>query len=225
MMDHKPYTMNMFAIALKETETFLEKCFEIFMELGLLGQENGTYFIINWEKHQSADRLDKIREQDRLRKRRQREKGKILTENCHGDSHVTVTQQNKNKKENQIENKNILYHTPNEWEQMIARYCGGLPEDVRQETNCLLQTFLSSLKNKGKLLSPAAWELTLEKLIPMAKESELSLPAYLKEVLCRGWKNFYPIPSYQQLPPQKESSYSIEEIESFIIGNERGINQ
>ena len=40
--------------------------------------EESTVFISNWEKHQNIDGLEKIREQNRLRKQREREKKKML---------------------------------------------------------------------------------------------------------------------------------------------------
>lgn len=224
LMENEPYTIEMFTAPLKETESFLQKCFEIFLKFGLLGLEEGVYFIANWEKYQSSDRLDKIRENDRLKKQRQRARRKEMENFVPGDVPGDVPQENKNKIKNKKENI-LLYNPPNEWEQIIARYCAGLPESVRQETNCLLQTFLTSLKNQGKLLSPTGLSLTLEKLLPMAEASRLSPPEYLKEVLCRGWQHFYPIPEYQLPAPQNKASYSIEELEQYILHEERGIKQ
>lgn len=42
--------------------------------------EDGLIAISNWEKHQNIEGMDKIREQNRLRKARQREKQKLLTD-------------------------------------------------------------------------------------------------------------------------------------------------
>ena len=52
--------------------------------------EDHTICISNWEKHQNVEGLEKIREQNRLRKQKERERKKLLETSQ--DSHVTVTQ-------------------------------------------------------------------------------------------------------------------------------------
>lgn len=44
---------------------------------------NGVIFVNNWEKHQNIEGMDKIKEQNRIRKQKQRDKQKLL------ESHVT----------------------------------------------------------------------------------------------------------------------------------------
>lgn len=65
--------------------------------------DNNVICITNWEKHQNIDRLDKIREQNRLRQAKHREQKRLLraenTESVTLQSRY-VTQQIKNKKEN-----------------------------------------------------------------------------------------------------------------------------
>lgn len=48
--------------------------------------------IPNWEKHQNVDGLNKIKEQNRIRKQKQREIIKLNTPKSHVTGHVTVTQ-------------------------------------------------------------------------------------------------------------------------------------
>ena len=52
----------------------------------ILRDSEGFIQIANWEKYQSADKLSEIREQNRLRKQKQRK-----TEKMSRDCHVTVT--------------------------------------------------------------------------------------------------------------------------------------
>ncbi|WP_311983961.1 phage replisome organizer N-terminal domain-containing protein [Vagococcus carniphilus] len=53
--------------------------------------EDGLIAISNWEKHQNIEGMEKIREQNRLRKAKQREKQKLLTDvtGQSRDSHAT----------------------------------------------------------------------------------------------------------------------------------------
>lgn len=51
--------------------------------------EDGLIAVSNWEKHQNVEGLDKIREQNRLRKQRQRAKQTLLPENPEPNCDVT----------------------------------------------------------------------------------------------------------------------------------------
>jgi hypothetical protein len=65
--------------------------------------DNEMILISNWEKHQNIDKLDEIREQNRIRKQNQRERERLLISDVtiqSRDGHSDVTQENKNKKEN-----------------------------------------------------------------------------------------------------------------------------
>lgn len=62
-------------------------------KLGMIILENGIA-IKNWKFYQAVDGMDKIREQNRIRKQNQREREKLLIEDnqMSRDNHVTVTQ-------------------------------------------------------------------------------------------------------------------------------------
>lgn len=97
--------------------TVVRNALDIFKNFGMIEFED-CIDIVNWEKHQNIDGMDKIKEQNRLRVKNHREKKKQLllsTNNeCNVTSNVTVTQSNaieldieleKNKKKN---NKNNI---------------------------------------------------------------------------------------------------------------------
>lgn len=58
--------------------------------LNMIITDNGFFTIAGWEEYQNIEGMDKIREQNRLRKQRQREKQKLL-EGVSRDGHGTVT--------------------------------------------------------------------------------------------------------------------------------------
>ena len=63
---------------------------QTFKQFGMIDITDDQYICIsNWEKHQNVDGLEKIREQNRLRKQKQREKLRL---DMSRDSHGTVTQ-------------------------------------------------------------------------------------------------------------------------------------
>ncbi len=62
---------------------------QTFQQFGMIEITDDQYICIsNWEKHQNVDGLEKIREQNRLRKQKQR---KNLSWRCH----VTVARQSR----------------------------------------------------------------------------------------------------------------------------------
>ena len=77
VMNSVSFTPKMFAKHLKINLNLMEKALNLFLKFDLLGIENGTYFIPQWEIWQSADRLDSIREKDRIRKRNARENARL----------------------------------------------------------------------------------------------------------------------------------------------------
>ena len=68
---------------------------------------------------------------------------------------------------------------------MIEEYGGNI--------KLLLEKWIKVLKAKGDIMTDEQLELNLESLEVYAKESNMTVEAYLKEVIKRGWKTFYPI--------------------------------
>ena len=113
-----PYTNKGLAVELNESVAVVDAAMKLFREYKMIDidEEHGLY-LVGWEKHQNIEGLERIKEQNRLRKQRQRERDKLDAscdndDICHvtsRDVHSEVTQQNKNKKENKnIENNNSL---------------------------------------------------------------------------------------------------------------------
>lgn len=92
------YTDEMLATIFRRPLNTVRLAMNTFEQFGMIEIINGVITIPNWEKHQNIDGLDKIREQNRLRKQKEREKTKMLSENTvmsrdsHVTSHDTVTQ-------------------------------------------------------------------------------------------------------------------------------------
>lgn len=80
--EDKPYDLESLAGELRRPEALVKKALEVFEGYGMIERENGIIYLTSWEKYQSAEKLDIIREQNRVRKRRQRERQSR-------DSHVT----------------------------------------------------------------------------------------------------------------------------------------
>lgn len=103
LMGRIPYTDEMFATVFRRPLNTVRLALKTFEDFGMIEIINDTVTIPNWEKHQSIDKLDEIREQTRLRVAKHREKQKALSGN------VTVTSRNaldKNREDKNRKDKN-----------------------------------------------------------------------------------------------------------------------
>ncbi|ALC80423.1 phage replisome organizer N-terminal domain-containing protein [Bacillus gobiensis] len=94
LSENIPYTEEMLAAIFNRPIPIVRLALKTFEQFGMIEiNENQFISICNWEKHQNIQGMDKIREQNRLRKQRQRDKQKFLQipNNSHvksRDSHV-----------------------------------------------------------------------------------------------------------------------------------------
>ena len=106
-----PYTEQMLATQFGRPLTTVQLAIGVLQQFGMIEVIDDSLKISNWSEYQNIEGMDRIREQNRLRKQKERERKKALPtpDDCHDvmsrDSHVTVTQQNKNK--NKKEDKEI----------------------------------------------------------------------------------------------------------------------
>lgn len=84
-----PMTMDEMVIIFRKSKEHIIYALQALRKFGMIEiDEDSRVFISNWEKHQNIDGMEKIREQNRIRKQRERERKKLLSlEN----SHVTIT--------------------------------------------------------------------------------------------------------------------------------------
>lgn len=93
----KPMTVKQFARLFHRSEALVKSAFELFEAYGMIKTVNGTVTLPNWGKHQSLDRAEEIKEQNRRRAADFRARQKRRTENESKDnvmSNGEVTQSN-----------------------------------------------------------------------------------------------------------------------------------
>jgi len=110
-----PYTVEMLSAVFGEDEKIMRMAIDTFERLGMIESCNGTIFLPNWEKHQSEDALEKIRNDTRARVAKHRQAQRLLAaegDECNvtvtlqkRESNSEVTQQTKSKTKNK--NKTI----------------------------------------------------------------------------------------------------------------------
>jgi predicted phage replisome organizer len=91
LTENVPYTPKMLADELDFEENTVILALQALENLDMIVTDNGFFTIAGWEEYQNIEGMEKIREQNRLRKQKQREVQKLLN-GVSRDSHVTVTQ-------------------------------------------------------------------------------------------------------------------------------------
>lgn len=84
-----PYTEQMLASYFGRKLSTIKMALKTFQDLNMIEIIDNFINISNWEKYQSADKLEKIKEQTRLRVAKHREKNKLLLSNKNGNCNVT----------------------------------------------------------------------------------------------------------------------------------------
>ena len=88
-----PYTPKALADELDFEENTVILGIQALENLNMICTENGCFTIAGWEEYQNIDGMEKIREQNRIRKQRQRENQKLLvSRDNHVTGHADVTQ-------------------------------------------------------------------------------------------------------------------------------------
>lgn len=91
LTENIPYTAKMLADELDFEENTVQLALGALEQLNMIVMDNGFFSIAGWDEYQNIEGMDKIREQNRLRKQKQRDKVKLL-ENVSRDVTGQVTQ-------------------------------------------------------------------------------------------------------------------------------------
>ena len=73
-----PYTDQMLATQFNRPLPLIQLAMATFQKFGMIEIVNSIYLVSNWEKYQNVDRLNELREYNRLAQRKSREKKKLL---------------------------------------------------------------------------------------------------------------------------------------------------
>ena len=87
LTENIPYTPKMLADELDFEENTVQLALKALEQLNMVVTDQGYFTIAGWDEYQNIEGMDKIKEQNRLRKQKQRDKQKLLP--VSRDSHVT----------------------------------------------------------------------------------------------------------------------------------------
>ena len=235
LTENIPYTPKMLADELDFEENTVQLALQALENLGMIVTNNGYFAIAGWEEYQNIEGMEKIREQNRIRKQRQREKEKLLPNNSHvtsRDSHATDIdidkELDKDKEKEKIDYQRIV--------DMYNDTCVSFPrlkslsENRKKSIKARLKTYsyddFKTLFEKAeasdflKGKNNKDWSATFDWLI---KDSNMAkvLDGNYDNRSGTGRKEI--VPSWMDKPKSKAGfqgrNYDFDELEKKLIGN------
>ena len=174
-----PYTDTMLATIFRRKEATVKMALEVFEQFGMVELIDGVITIPNWEKHQSIDKMDEIREQTRVRVAKHRERQKQIC--CNVTSNVTVTDGNATDK---IREEEIREDTIRKDKEVY------FPDEL------LNQAFLDYIAMRKKIKSPMtdrAIQLAIKNLENLSGgDNDLAIQI-LEQSIMNSWKGLFPL--------------------------------
>lgn len=147
LTENIPYTTKMLADELGFEENTVRLALQSLEQLGMIFTKEEFFAISGWSEHQNIEGMDKIREQNRIRKQNQRERQRLaIEENSHvtsRDSHATDKNRKEEDKNRKEEEKRIDYGNI---VQMYNVHCHSLPS-VRSLSEARKKAIKARLNN------------------------------------------------------------------------------
>lgn len=124
--DNIPYTEEMLSVIMNKPLNTIRLAIDTFTKLQMVEADTKGIYLVNFEKHQSLDKMAHIKEQNRLRKQRERERKKLVSRNVTQDvtqCHATDIDIDKDKEEDKdnIKSKSKKFVPPTLEE--VKAYC------------------------------------------------------------------------------------------------------
>lgn len=193
------YTDEMLATIFRRPVNTVRLALNTFSDFGMIEIIDDVITIPNWEKHQNIDQMEKMKEQNRIRVAKHREKQKLLVGNgeCNVTSNVTqdvtVTlcnatdkiREDKNRKEKDIEGESLTADEPPTAPASRCNY--SLIQDLYNKLCPSLQrcTVLSDARKKAIKARMSSGK-TIEDFEQLFRKAEAS--SFLKGANNHNWK-------------------------------------
>ena len=179
-----PYTTEMLAHQFNRPLNTVKLALSILEQLGMIEfLADGILNVINWAKYQSVDKLAQIRESNRKRQVKYRDKKQLETKDK--KSNVTVTQRVTLRNAIDID-KDIDKDKRIKDKDVFTPFLKNIKNETLKET---LQDFIDHRKEMKKPLTERAFKMLLNKLDPFSDEIKI---AALKEAIINNWQSAFP---------------------------------
>jgi predicted phage replisome organizer len=208
--DEIPYSNVDFAEDYNFNLKTVELAIITFERFGMIELYDGIVYVKNWEKYQNTDGLEKMKEQNRIRQSRYKEKQKLLQNNV--ISNVTdndeVTQGNAIdidiEIDKEIEEEKEIKKEKKKRNKEVVTY---VPDVLLNQT---INDFIASRKKKSPMTDKAI-ELIIKKLDEMTNDNDEKIQI-INQSIMNGWKGIFPLKNgYNKKPTTEEYAKKLEE--------------
>ena len=183
MRNRMPYTEEMLSTIFRRPLNTVRLALSTFEAFGMIEIEDDIICIPNWEKHQNIDGMEKIREQNRIRKQRQRERQKLALEDKSNvtsrDCHAIEEDKNKkrieeDKKENKKDTPTVYYPLDDSLNQAFSDYVAMR----KQLKKPMTERAISIAKNKLQELSGGDNDIAIQ---------------IIEQSIMNSWQGLFPL--------------------------------
>lgn len=195
LQENLPYTEDMLATIFNKPLNTVKLALVTFETFNMIERSTKGIYLVNFQKHQNIDGLERVKEQNRIRKKNQRARENAallpIAEDSHVTCHAEVTQchATEEEKEEEIEKENNIYSSNEEYYptsesdsgridfqaivEAYNRICIDLPsvKAVSEQRKRKIRTLLNSL-NKAKLLQDLDVNQKFVYIFRLAQESD-----------------------------------------------------
>lgn len=178
LTENIPYTPKMLADELDFEENTVKLALSALEQLNMIVTDNGFFSIAGWDEYQNIEGMEKIREQNRIRKQKQRAKAALLEPGhvMSRDSHATDKEEDKDKEKKK--------------KKEIKTYS----DDA--DLNRSILAFMEFRKSIKKPMTDHAVDLLISKLNGMTSYIPEQIEI-INQSIVNGWQGVFPLKNEQ----------------------------
>ena len=207
LTENIPYTPKMLADELGFEENTVILALQALEQLNMIVTDNGFFAIAGWEEYQNIEGMDKIREQNRVRQAKFKEKQKLLQGNV--TDNVTVTQGNAIEEDIDKEKDKYL---KKEEKKKATSYDEILSSIANDDLRELYLEYIKMRKMIKAPMTDRALTMLISKVNDLEPHSIENQKKLLEIAIMNNWKSVYPLRDKPNDVQEKQHSTQAEEL-------------
>ena len=213
LTENIPYTPKMLADELGFEENTVILALQALESLNMIVTDAGFFAIAGWEEYQNIEGMDKIREQNRVRQAKFKEKQKLLQGNV--TDNVTVTQGNAIEKDKE-EDKDKDFKK--EEKKKASGYDEILSSVANEELRELYLDYIKMRKMIKAPMTDRALTMLISKVNDLEPHSIENQKKLLEIAIMNNWKSVYPLKDKTNNAQGKQPSAQADELLKLFGG-------
>lgn len=210
LTENIPYTPKMLADELGFEENTVILALQALENLNMIVSDNGFFAIAGWEEYQNIEGMCKIREQNRIRQAKYKEKQKLLQGNV--TDNVTVTLGNATDIEEDIEKDK------DKRKKKESTYDGILSSVEDEDLRGLYLEYIKMRKMIKAPMTDRALTMLINKVNELEPNSLDNQKKLLEIAIMNNWKSVYPLRDKGNQKQDKQPSKQEEELLKMFGG-------